>query len=146
MTTWGILHMAISDKRIIEFLSKSPLQTFSAMLDTLSYLDGQWIEADLEYELFDYPLGDNAEGRSTIRVPALKGIEANALLSFTQHAVEFHLITRNPRKTPSIPPRPPELIVFYSLTAAGREVLEVIRAIDKARSPAGNSGATLTPS
>ena len=43
----------LSDARVIDFLSKSPVKNFDTILDVLNYLDGQRIEEEMEYELFD---------------------------------------------------------------------------------------------
>ena len=51
--------MKITDKKIIEFLSKSPIKNFECIRDTFKYLDGQWTWGELEYELFDDALGNN---------------------------------------------------------------------------------------
>jgi hypothetical protein len=65
--------MKLSDERVIEFLWKSPLKSFPAMLDTLRYLNGNWTSEDLEYELFDHALGDNLEDKVKIMVPSIRG-------------------------------------------------------------------------
>ena len=115
-----------SDERIIEFLSKSPVRSFSAMLDVLRYLDGNWIWGDLEYELFDNALGDGAS-EEKIRVPSIRGIAANALLTFTWLACDFHIIRRRPRG-PRLEGQP-EIIVFYELTPAGKHMVKILEAI-----------------
>jgi hypothetical protein len=118
--------MTSSDERIIEFLFKSPVKSFSAMLDVLRYLDGNWIWEDLEYELFDNALRDGPDGRK-IRVPAIRGITANALLAFTWHACDFHMIRRRTRTVPS--EGQPEIIVFYQLMPAGKHMIRVLEAV-----------------
>jgi len=117
--------MTLSDERIIEFLSKSPVKSFRAMLDVLRYLDGNWIWEDLEYELFDNALDDNSNG-GKIRVPAIRGIAANALLDFAWRALDFHMIRRRPRKVTyeSLP----EIIVFYELMPAGKHMIKILEA------------------
>ena len=126
--------MKLSDQRIITFLSKSPIKSFSAMLDTLRYLDGQWIWEDLEYELFNVALGDNPEEKVHVRVPAVRGITASALFAFAWHAKASHLIRRRPRKMRSSQPdEPQEIIVLYELTPAGKEMIKVLEAIQTTR-------------
>jgi hypothetical protein len=115
--------MNLSDERIIEFLSKSPLKSFGAMLDVLRYLDGNWIWKDLEYELFDNALDDGQDGEK-IRVPTMRGIAANALLAFTRHAFDFHMIRRRPRTIRS--ESHPEIIVFYELMPAGKHMIKIL--------------------
>ena len=125
----------LTDRRVIEFLSKSPLKSFAAMLDTLRYLDGKWVWEDVEYELFDEPLGSNRERKVRIRVPEVRGITANALLAFTWHAKASHLIRRRPRKIRDPRAEPDEIVVFYALTPAGRQMIKLLQAIETARSP-----------
>ena len=121
--------MTVSDERIIEFLWKSPLRSFRAMLDTLRYLEGNWIHADSESELFDWALGDNPEEKTKIRVPAIGGIPANALLAFMWHAKSFNVIRRRPRKMHDSESRPEEIIVFYELTPLGGHMLRVLEVL-----------------
>jgi hypothetical protein len=120
--------MKLSDERVIEFLWKSPLKSFPAMLDALRYLDGASITAEVEYELFDEPLGDNAEKNITIRVPDIRGIRANALLAFTGHAQNFNIVRRRPR-TILLPGSEPELRVFYELTPSGGYVVKILEVL-----------------
>lgn len=123
----------LTDPRVIEFLSKSPLKSFAAMLDTLQYLDGQWIWEDVEYELFNEPLGDNSERKVRIRVPNVRGITANALLAFTWHAKASHLVRRRPRKIRDPRAEPDEIVVFYALTPAGKQMIKLLQAIEAAK-------------
>jgi hypothetical protein len=126
--------MKISDKRIIQFLAKSPLQSFAAMADALRYLDGQWIWEDIEYELFNTALGDNPKGKVSIRVPEIPGIAAYALLNFTWHAKANHVVRRRSRKMESGNYEPDEVVVFYELTPTGKRFLKIIEAIETAMS------------
>jgi hypothetical protein len=119
----------MNDEKLIEFLSKSPLKTFSAMLDALRYLDGAWIWEELEYELFDDALGDNQQQRVKIRVPRIRGVAANTLFAFTRHAATFHIIRRRPRKMVDQSGQPEEVIVFYELMPAGKYMIKVLEAI-----------------
>ncbi|MCG2715759.1 MAG: hypothetical protein L6422_05655 [Candidatus Marinimicrobia bacterium] len=123
--------MKLTDKKIIEFLSKSPIKNFECIRDTFKYLDGQWTWEELEYELFDDALGDNLEKKVKVKVPKIKGIPAYALLSLTWLAKSksFHLVRRRTKKEPNSILTPNELIVFYELTHAGREVLSLLDAI-----------------
>jgi hypothetical protein len=121
--------MELSDQRVIDFVAKSPLRSFAGMLDALSYLDGQWIPEDIEYELFDRGLGDNLERTSSIRVPVLGGIEANALFAFAEHAAQSHLIRRRTRPSRDPDQDPDELIAFYEVTPAGHKMVNILGAV-----------------
>jgi len=126
--------MKLSDKKIIEIMSKSPIRTFAGMLDTLNYLDGNWIQEEVEYELFNEALGDNPEEKVTIRVPNVGGITSNALLNFTWFAKEQFIIRRRERSVPSSAlGDEKELLVFYEITPNGREFMNILEAIVKAR-------------
>lgn len=126
------VEMVLSDERVIEFFSKSPIRSFVAMLDSLRYLDGNWIWEELEYELFDEALGDNPEERLQIRVPAIRGIAAHALFAFSQHAAAFHFVRRRPRSVQGFAGQPQEIIVFYELTPAGRYMVKLLEALQGA--------------
>lgn len=121
--------MKLTDRRIIEFLHKSPVQSFEAIRDTLRYLEGKWMWEDLEYELFNEALGDNRDEKVSIRVPSVGGITANALLALTWHAKAFHLLRRKVREIRNNRGQPEELVTFYELTPAGREVLKLLEVI-----------------
>jgi hypothetical protein len=118
--------MKLTDEKLIEFLWKSPVKSFAAMLDSLRYLDGNWMWEDLEYELFDDALGDNATQTVKIRVPQIRGIAANALLAFAHHAQVFNLIRRRPKAMQAKPEAPEEIIVFYEMTPSGSYVVKVL--------------------
>jgi len=93
--------MTVSDQRIIEFFCKSPIKSFATMVDVLRYLQGgQAIRADIEYELFDWALGDNPRNKVYIRVPEIRGIPITA----------NSLSSADPDD---------ELTVFYDLTPTG---------------------------
>ena len=47
--------MKLSDEKLIEFLWKSSLKSFPAILDALRYLDGKWVQQEAEYELLMRP-------------------------------------------------------------------------------------------
>ena len=128
--------MKLTDERIIEFLWKSPVRNFEAIRDTLRYLDGQWIEEDLEYELFNEALGDNPDEKVSIRVPNIGGITANALFALTWHAKAFHLLRRRVREMRDTMAEPDALIVFYELTPAGKEVLRLLEVITQIKEEA----------
>lgn len=121
--------MKLTDERIIEFLWKSPVKSFEAIRDTLRYLDGKWIWEDLEYELFNEALGDNPDEKVSIRVPNIAGIAANGLLALTWHAKTFHLLRRRVREIRDTRGQPEELVVFYELTPAGKEILKLLEVI-----------------
>lgn len=120
----------LSDERIIEFFSKSPVKSFAAILDTLRYLDGNSISQDLEYELFDDALGDDESQKQQVRVPAMHGVSANALLALTQHAVAFDLIRRRTRNMRNAGLEPEEIMVFYEVTPSGKYAMQLLEAID----------------
>lgn len=137
--------MKITDRKIIEFLYKSPIKSFTTIRDTLSYLNSQWILEDIEYELFNWALGDNINKKITIKVPILGVHGASLLFILTQHARDFHLIKRRTKKlkSPSGDPNelddisitghPHELNVFYCLTSSGKEMLKILESIEKAK-------------
>ena len=129
--------MKLTDRKIIEFLSKSPIQDFEAIRDTLRYLDGNWIWEDIEYELFHEALGDNPEVKISIRVPDIKHIPGNALLHLTWHAEKFDLVRKRVPKMKKFPGEPDELVVFYKLTPKGKEVLKLLEAIVQAKEEVG---------
>lgn len=118
--------MRVSDERVIEFLSKSPLKSFRAMLDALRYLDGKWIHAESEAELFDWALGDNPSQKIKIRIPEIGGIPANALLAFMWHAKSFSVIRRRSRKMHELEG---EILVFYELSPLGGYMLRVLEVL-----------------
>jgi hypothetical protein len=120
--------MKLSDERVIEFLSKSPVKSFSTMLDALRYLDGKSIQLDVEYELFDEALGDNPEDTIKIRVPQLRGIAANALLAFAWHAKSFNLVRRRARAMKESA-EPQDMVVFYELTPSGVYAVKVLEVL-----------------
>jgi len=119
----------LTDEKVIEFLWKSPLKYFAAMLDAFRYLDGKWVHGDVEYELFDEALGDNPEQKIPIRVPDIGGIPANALLAFAQHAFAFNLIRRRSRMLRKSANEPEEIFVFYELTPSGSYVLRLLEVL-----------------
>lgn len=121
--------MKLTDKKIIEFLYQSPIKSFEAIRDTLRYLDGQWIEEDLECELFNNALGDNPDEIISVQVPNIGGITANALFAITGHAKAFNLVRRRPREFGDTGGQSEELTVFYELTPAGKEVLKLLKVI-----------------
>jgi len=51
--------MKLSDEQLTEFLWKSSLKSFPAILDALRYLDGKWVQEEAEYDVFDEAMGDN---------------------------------------------------------------------------------------
>jgi hypothetical protein len=121
--------MKLSDEKLIEFLWKSPVKSFAAMLDALRYLDGKWMQEEAEYELFDEAMGDNATETVKVRVPQIRGIAANALLAFGHHAQTFNLIRRRPRAVTARPGEPEEMIVFYEMTPSGSYVVKVLEVL-----------------
>jgi hypothetical protein len=121
-------HMKLSDEKVIEFFWKSPVKSFSTMLDALRYLDGKWMPEEGEYELFDDALGDNPEEKIKIRVPHLRGVPANALLTFAWHAMSFNMIRRRARAMKE-GFEPEDMIVFYELTPSGGYAVKVLEVL-----------------
>jgi hypothetical protein len=124
---FGEHEMKLSDARVIEFLSKSPLKSFPAMLDVLRYMDGKWMWEDLEYELFDDVLG--GEERVKIRVPSIRGIAANALLAFAWHAIAFDVLRRRLKRPTPMHNQPEEIIAFYELTPSGGYMVKILEVL-----------------
>jgi hypothetical protein len=118
--------MKLSDEKLIEFLWKSSLKSFPAILDALRYLDGKWVQEEAEYELFDEAMGDNPTETIQIRVPQIRGVPANALLAFVIHAQAFNLIKRRPKTMAAQHGGSEEIIVFYELTPSGSYVVKVL--------------------
>jgi len=137
--------MKITDRRIIEFLCKSPVKDFTAIRDTLKYLDGQWTLEEIEYELFNHALGNSLKRKITIKIPNIGTYQASLLFRLAQHMIDFHLVKRRTKKLKSpsgernklddvsITGDPHELNVFYTLTLTGKEVLKIFEAIEQAR-------------
>jgi hypothetical protein len=126
--------MKLSDEQLTEFLWKSSLKSFPAILDALRYSDGKWVQEEAQYELSDEPMGDNPADGIKIRVPQIRGIPANALLAFVVHAQSFDLIRRSPKTMAAHNGRPEEIIVFYELTPSGScvvKALEILTDITK---------------
>jgi hypothetical protein len=118
--------MKLSDEKLIEFLWKSSLTSFPAVLDALRYLDGKWVQEEAKYEVFDEPMGDKPAEAIQIRVPQIRGIPANALLAFVVHAQAFDLIRRRPKTMTAQLGSPEEIVVFYELTPSGSYVVKVL--------------------
>jgi hypothetical protein len=117
--------MKLSDEKLIEFLWKSSLKSFPAMLAALRYLDGKWVQEEAKYEIFDEATGDKSADAIQIRVPLIRGIPANALLAFVVHAQAFDLIRR--RAETGVPHGGPhEIIALYELTPSGSYVVKVL--------------------
>jgi hypothetical protein len=119
----------LTDEKAIEFLWKSPVKSFAAMLDAFRYLDGKSVHGDVEYELFDEALGDNPEQKIQIRVPDIGGIPANALFVFARHAFAFNLIRRRSRMMRKSASEPEEIFVFYELTSSGSYILKLLEVL-----------------
>ena len=117
--------MQLSDEKLIEFLWKSSLKSFPAMLDALRYLDGNWVQEEAKYELFDDTTGDNPPETIQIRVPQIRGISADALLAFVIHAQAFNLIRRREKMAAQLGTHE-EIVVFYELTPSGSYVVKVL--------------------
>jgi hypothetical protein len=125
--------MKLSDAKVIEFLSSSPLKSFAGMLDALRYLDGVSIPHDAEFELPDEVLGDYVEEKPNVRVPEIRGIPANELLAFAEYAHSFEILKRRPRAELDKAPQDIRL-VFYELTPSGRYVVKILEALTDASS------------
>jgi hypothetical protein len=124
--------MKLSDETIINFLSRSPLKSFAAMLDALHYLDGVSIPCDVEFELFNRAIGNNAEGQPNVSVPRIRGIPANLLLAFAEHAHSSNVVRKRPPAV--LGKEPEELKLLYELTPSGRYVLKILEALTDATS------------
>jgi hypothetical protein len=118
--------MQLSDEKLIEFLWKSSLKSFPAMLDALRYLDGKWVQEEAKYELSDDTTGDKPTDTIQIRVPQIRGIPADALLAFVIHAQAFNLIRRTAKSMAEQLGSPEEIGVFYELTPSGSYVVKVL--------------------
>lgn len=123
--------MKSSDLKVIDFLAKSPLKSFSAMLDVLQYLDGKSIPEEIEYELFNWALGDNPKNRFHVRIPDVPGIGANALFNFAWHCKTFNLIRRRVKKMRDFQQDEMELIVFYELTPVGKLMIRLLESLEE---------------
>ena len=118
--------MKLSDEQLTEFMWKSSLKSFPAILDALRYLDGKWVQEEAEYDVFDEAMGDNPTDGIKIRAPQIRGIPANALLAFVVHAQAFDLIRRKPKTMAAHHGGPEEIIAFYELTPSGSYVVKVL--------------------
>jgi hypothetical protein len=116
----------LSDEKLIEFLWKSSLKSFPAMLAALRYLDGKRVQEEAKYQVFDEAMGDKPADAIQIRVPQIRGIPANALLAFVVHAQAFDLIRRRPGTVAAQLGGPKEIIGFYELTPSGSYVVKVL--------------------
>lgn len=121
--------MKLSDEKVIEFLGKSPIRSFHSMLDCLRYLDGSSIEPDSEFELFDWGLGDNPTEHVEIKVPTNRGMPANALFAFMQHAQSFNVVARRSRMIKGMANSPERLRLFYGLTPSGGYIVKILEVI-----------------
>ncbi len=95
----------------------------------LNYLDGNWIPEEIEYELFDWALGDNEQNKFAINVPNIRGITANMLHRLTRTLQDFNFIRRREREmsSPLDDSNTPEVIVFYKLTNTGRKLRDLLK-------------------
>ena len=122
----------LSDEKLVEFLWKSSLKSFPAILDALRYLDGKWVQEEAKYELFDGTTGDDSTETIQIKVPQIPGIPATALLAFVIHAQAFNLIRRMPKRMAAQAGSPEEIGVFYELTPSGSYVVTVLEILTDA--------------
>jgi len=102
------------------------------MLDALHYLDGVSIPCDVEFELFNRPIGNNAAGQPKVSVPRIRGIPANLLLAFAEHAHSSNVVRKRPPAV--LGKEPEELKLLYELTPSGRYVLKILEALTDATS------------
>jgi hypothetical protein len=121
--------MKLSDEKVIEFLARSPIRSFQSMLDSLRYLEGFSIEAESEFELFDWGLGDNPTERIEIMIPTNRGIPANALFAFMQHAQSFNVVSRRSRMIRGMANSPERLRLFYGLTPSGGYIVKILEVL-----------------
>jgi len=112
----------LSDQKVMEFFWKSPIRSFSAMLDFLRFLDERALPEELEYELFD-----------GIRVPGIGGDSAAVIWRFTKHAEKSGVVRRRARRTKSPLAEEVILVAVYEITAAGRLIMKLLEAIQAAK-------------
>ena len=124
--------MKLSDEKVIEFLSGSPLKSFAAMLDALRYVDDVPVPYESESELVDDALGDDVEEQPRVRVPEIRGIPPIALLAFVEHAHAFEVLKRHPRIR--LDKAPQKISLLYELTPSGRYILKILEALTDASS------------
>ena len=114
--------MKLNDRKVIEFFSKSPVKSFSAMLDILKFLHDRALPEEVEFEMFD-----------GIRVPGIGGDSAAMVWRFTSHARRFGVVRRRVRRTISPLAKECELIAAYEITPVGNSVLKLLEAIVKTK-------------
>ena len=124
--------MKLSDEKVIEFLSSSPLKSFAGMLDSLRYVDDVPVPHESESELVDDALGDDVEEQPKVRVPEIRGIPPIALLVFIEHAHSFEVLKRHPRMP--LDKAPQKICFLYELTPSGRYILKILEALTDASS------------
>ena len=124
--------MKLSDEKVIEFLSGSPLKSFTGMLDALRYMDDVPVPYESESELVDEALSDDVEGQPKVRVPEIRGIPPIALLAFVEHAHSFEVLKRHPRMP--LDKAPQKISLLYELTPSGRYVIKILEALTDASS------------
>jgi len=124
--------MKLSDEKVIEFLSSSPLKSFAGMLDALRYVDDVPVPYGSESELVDDALSDDVEEQPKVRVPEIRGIPPIALLAFVEHAHSFEVLKRHPRMP--LDNAPQKISLLYELTPSGRYILKILEAPSDASS------------
>jgi hypothetical protein len=125
--------MKLSDEKVIEFLSNTPLKSFAGMLDGLRYVDDVPVPYEFESELVDDALGDDVEEEPKVRVPEIRGIHPIALLAFIEHAHSFEVLKRRPRMP--LGKASMKISLLYELTPSDRYVLKILEALTDASSP-----------
>jgi hypothetical protein len=124
--------MKLSDEKVIEFLSNTPLKSFAGMLDGLRYVDDVPVPYEFESELVDDALGDDVEEEPKVRVPEIRGIHPIALLAFIEHAHSFEVLKRRPRMP--LGKASMKISLLYELTPSDRYVLKILEALTDASS------------
>lgn len=124
--------MKLSDEKVIEFLSSSPLKSFAGMLDALRYVDDVPVPYESESELLDDALGNDVEEEPKVLVPEISGIPPIALLAFIEHAHSFEILKRRPRLL--LDKAPQKISSLYELTPSGRYVVKILEALTDASS------------
>ena len=124
--------MKLSDEKVIEFLSSSPLKSFAGMLDALRYVDDVPVPYESESELVDDALGDDVEEEPKVRVPEIRGIPPIALLAFIEHAHSFGVLKRRARMP--LDRAPQKISLLYELTPSGRYLVKILEALTDASS------------
>lgn len=111
-----------TDRKIIEFLEKSPLRSFSAMRDALRFWDDRVIPEVMAHEVLD-----------DVRLVGIRGDDSRAMWGFEGHAREFGYLRRRVRRTKSPLSEDVEEVMEWGLTQSGSHLLKLLEVIAKTR-------------